>query len=130
MTSTSLVCWKCGASLEGEPLPLTRLAECRSCHADLHICRLCEFFDTGVAKSCREPVAEEVQDKERANFCDYFQPRPDAFVMQDDSGVREARAGLDALFSGAKSSDEANTPSAEERARQQLQDLFGSDGSG
>ena len=82
------------------------------------------------AASCREPVAEEVQDKGRANFCDYFQPRPDAFVMQDDSGAREARAGLDALFSDADTGDEANTPSTEERARQQLEDLFGSDGKG
>ena len=32
-----------------------------------------------VAKHCREPIAEEVKDKERANFCDYFKPRPGAY---------------------------------------------------
>ena len=54
-----LVCWKCGASLDDEPLPLARTAECAVCNADLHVCRLCEWYDTAVAKACREPVAED-----------------------------------------------------------------------
>ena len=77
------MCWKCGASLDDEPLPLARTAECAACNADLHVCRLCEWYDTAVAKSCREPVAEEVHNKERANFCDYFQPRPGAWSAPD-----------------------------------------------
>ena len=67
-----LVCWKCGGSLQHLSLPLRRLEACRACGAELHVCRLCEFHDTAVAKGCREPVAEEVKDKTRANFCDYF----------------------------------------------------------
>lgn len=34
---------------------------------------MCRFYDTRKAKSCAEPVADEVSDKERANFCGYFE---------------------------------------------------------
>ena len=50
-----LVCWKCGASLAALSLPLRRQDECKACGAELHVCRLCEFYDTSVARSCREP---------------------------------------------------------------------------
>ncbi|MCW9057860.1 MAG: hypothetical protein OQL11_03155 [Gammaproteobacteria bacterium] len=97
MTS-SPVCWKCGASIEAQPLPLSRLAECDACRAELHVCRQCLFFDTGKASQCREPVAEEVRDKTRANFCGYFQLRPDAYQSPDDRAAEVARAELEALF--------------------------------
>lgn len=105
MQDNGLVCWKCGASIGDEPLPLSRLAECRACRAQLHVCRLCAFYDTRVAKACRETVAEEVKDKERANFCGYFQPRQNAHVAgpgkAPDHQLNDARAALDALFGGA-----------------------------
>ena len=66
--SHTLKCWKCGASLAELSLPLRRIDECRACRAELHVCRMCEFYDTTVAKSCRETIAEEVKDKQRANF--------------------------------------------------------------
>jgi hypothetical protein len=127
MSATSLVCWKCGASLASEPLPLARLAECPVCHADLHVCRLCEFYDTGVANGCREPVADVVNDKERANFCGYFQPRPDACNQSGVDPARQAKTRLDELFgdSPGGESDECGTDA--ERTRRRLDDLFASD---
>ncbi|UCC55384.1 MAG: hypothetical protein JSU75_08385 [Gammaproteobacteria bacterium] len=128
MTTPSLVCWKCGASLATEPLPLARGAECPSCNADLHVCRLCKFYDPAVARSCREPVAEEVHNKERANFCGYFQPRPQAFTTQDPQAGQDARDALDTLF--GDDSDERHATSAgndADAARQQLENLFGPD---
>ena len=127
MPSNSLVCWKCGAALEGEPLPLARLAECKVCHADLHVCRLCVFYDPGVANSCREPIADEVKDKERANFCGYFQPRPDAYAGQVADPAREAKARLDALFGDTQKGGAEGIASDAERARRRLDGLFGSD---
>jgi hypothetical protein len=100
MQDNGLVCWKCGASIGDEPLPLSRMAECRACRAQLHVCRMCGFYDTRVAKACRETVAEEVQDKERANFCGYFQPRKDAYVPSGGA-AKDTRAKLDALFGGS-----------------------------
>jgi len=117
-----LVCWKCGASLAGLSLPLRRQDECKACSAELHVCRLCEFYDTSVARSCREPVAEEVKDKTRANFCDYFRPRPEAFRAVSGDAER-ARSELDALFGGP--SGEADAESAGDAARNRLEALFG-----
>ena len=124
--SPDLCCWKCGASLAALTLPLRRLEECKACGAELHVCRLCEFYDTAVAKSCREPIAEEVKDKTRANFCDYFRPRPGAYVPASDEATR-AKAGLEALFAGGAESGlpPKTESSAEDEARAQLEALFG-----
>jgi hypothetical protein len=100
-----LSCWKCGASLEGLPLPLGRRAECLACRAELHVCRMCRFYDPHIARACREPVAEEVQDKERANFCDHFEARAGAFIARDDAAARSARTQLDALFGTSKTKE-------------------------
>jgi hypothetical protein len=97
-----LVCWKCGASLEHLSLPLSRRDECNQCRAELHVCRLCVDYDPSVAKRCREPTAEEVSDKTRANFCDFFVPRPAVFVAPDQSAAERARLELERLF-GKKS---------------------------
>jgi hypothetical protein len=93
-----LVCWKCGASLAALTLPLRRLEECPACHAELHVCRMCIDYDTRIAKHCREPTAEEVNDKTHANFCDHFKPRPAAYVPPNTAEVDKARAALDKLF--------------------------------
>jgi hypothetical protein len=95
-----LVCWKCGAALGALTLPLRRLEECPACRAELHVCRMCVDYDTRVAKHCREPTAEEVRAKDRANFCDHFKPRPGAFTPPDAAAVHRARAELDKLFGG------------------------------
>lgn len=120
----SLVCWKCGASLADLSLPLRRLDECRQCHAELHVCKMCEWYSISVAKHCRETVAEEVKDKERANFCDYFKPRPDAYSAANLDAASKAQAELDALFGGGKK-EPAAEPSAADKARAELEALFG-----
>lgn len=96
--AAELVCWKCGASLADFTLPLRRLEECRKCRAELHVCRLCADYDTGVAKHCREPTAEEVRDKTQANFCDFFKPRRNAYLAPNTGEVDRARTELDKLF--------------------------------
>lgn len=126
---TQLVCWKCGALLDDIPLPLARLAECLVCCTELHVCLSCEFYDTRVAKHCRETIAEEVKDKARANFCDYFQLRANAFQPHDDTEERAARSQLDALFGANQKTDVKNgvsgdQPSSDKGAQDALNDLF------
>jgi hypothetical protein len=63
-------------------------------------------------------MAEEVKDKTRANFCDWFQAGANqAGKTADNSG----RATLDDLFGGTSNAS-AITP---ENARKALDDLFG-----
>lgn len=95
---TTLVCWKCGTSLASLSLPLRRLDECPRCRAELHVCRLCVEYDTRVAKHCREPTAEEVRDKEHANFCDFFKPRPGAYQAPNTLEVERSLSDLEKLF--------------------------------
>jgi hypothetical protein len=67
-------------------------------------------------------VAEEVQDKERANFCGYFQPHPEAHLPGSDAGT-QARQDLDALFGGGTT----DSPNNARSARTALDDLFRKD---
>lgn len=96
-----LVCWRCGASLAELSLPFLRTEECRACRAELHVCRMCRFYDTRKAKQCAEPVADEVQNKERANFCGYFEPAAGRF-RPADSAAEGAKSALEALFAPKK----------------------------
>src|SRR5262245_38638410 len=124
---SELVCWKCGASLADYTLPLRRLEECRKCGAELHVCKMCEWYSIAVAKHCREPIAEEVKDKERANFCDYFKPRPGAYSDAGTAAATQAKSDLDALFGAGSAKGPSPVqaePSAADRARAELDALF------
>jgi len=94
----NLVCWQCGASLAELSMPLRRLDVCPKCHKELHVCKMCVEYDIRVAKHCREPTAEEIQHKEKANFCDHFKPKANAFIQPDIIGIDKARSELDRLF--------------------------------
>jgi hypothetical protein len=94
-----LTCWNCGKPVE-VPVPVGRGEECPHCDADLRVCRQCGFYDTGYAKDCREPNADEVGDKDRRNTCDYFRPASPRAQAPGSGEADAARARLDALFGG------------------------------
>src|SRR3569623_798786 len=111
------VCWKCGATLAASMPVVARTDECAVCRTDLHMSR-----------QCREPIAVEVMDKTRANFCGDVQVRAHAF--RDRSASAEpTRAALDALFApptpSPSAASVAEAISETERARRQLAELFG-----
>lgn len=114
----SLVCWKCGASLAGMPLPLGLRDVCPSCRAELHVCRLCRHFDASRAGQCRELAAERVADKTRVNDCGWFVPRLEAYRGGGAAMAQASRNALDALFGGA--ADAQDKPAASNP----LDDLF------
>lgn len=100
--SHKLVCFRCGESLAALSLPLSRQDECPECSAYLHVCRMCTHFDRNVPRQCREDGAEDVTEKERVNFCDWFSPDSDAFDPHKKSEADDARKALDALFGDAE----------------------------
>ncbi len=73
---------------------------CDRCGADLHVCRNCRHHDPSAYNECREPRAERVGDRERANRCDEFAPAEGAAAHSSDGsdGRADARSALDALF--------------------------------
>jgi hypothetical protein len=55
---------------------------------------MCIYFDPSVPRKCREDGAEDVTEKERPNFCDWFKPSDRAF---DPNRKSESDAAKDAL---------------------------------
>jgi hypothetical protein len=98
--SHNIVCYRCGESLAVLSLPLSRRDQCPQCSADVHVCKMCRHFDARVTRQCREDGAEDVTEKERPNFCDWFVPRDYAFDPDRRSESDAAKAALDALFGG------------------------------
>ena len=94
----NISCWRCGATLATELFPIRREEVCAECDADLHVCKLCTFYNPTVSDGCDEPIALSVSNKERANFCDYLKPSADAFHAKSDSVGSESRSELNALF--------------------------------
>jgi hypothetical protein len=74
-----------------------RESECPKCGRDLHACRNCRHYDPAVNNKCREPNAEWVTDRERANFCEFFQLAESPLGAGVDRSI-EARRKLDDLF--------------------------------
>ena len=108
--SEEISCFRCGASLEYLSLPLSRRDECRACRASVHVCRMCVFFDKAVPKQCAEDDAEEVIDKEKVNFCEWFKPASGLFDSVGATKAARARSELDGLFGTAAPTDSSDDP--------------------
>ena len=117
---SKLVCWSCGASLQDIPLPFTRLEQCKQCRADLHVCRLCRYYNPNVFDKCDHEMAEPARDVSVANFCHYFRPRPGAFQPDQKSKSDQALAQLKSLF-GEEA--EAQASAAEKKEDAQLSEV-------
>jgi hypothetical protein len=59
---------------------------------------MCEYFDANVPRQCREDGAEDVKEKDRLNFCDWFRPSASAFDSDRKQEGDAAKAALEALF--------------------------------
>jgi len=95
---SALVCYRCGASLSALSPPWSRQDVCPSCSAYMHCCRLCQFYDSAVTRQCLEDDAEDVNDKDAGNFCDYFKPATDRYDASLSEGSLKAQSALEALF--------------------------------
>jgi hypothetical protein len=75
-----------------------RRDECPFCGADLHCCLNCKFYDPHAPKQCREPQAELVRVKDKANFCDFFVFAEGRAGADSGAGADKTRKALDDLF--------------------------------
>ncbi|RMG43193.1 MAG: hypothetical protein D6719_04280 [Candidatus Dadabacteria bacterium] len=95
----SYYCFKCGAKLElATEGKVSRRDSCDSCSSDLHVCYNCKFYDSSSYNECREPQAERVLEKDRANFCDYFVFREGRSTNTQAAEREKAKKALDDLF--------------------------------
>jgi hypothetical protein len=92
---SGLKCFSCGKEISAA-LGISRRDECVFCHSDVHVCKNCQFYDSSVYNECRESQAEVVREKDRANFCDFFQAGSSNSLGK--SSAAELLASAEALF--------------------------------
>ena len=96
--SHNIACYRCGSSLAALSLPFSRQDECPECQNYLHVCKMCVYFDPRVPRQCREDGAEEVGEKSRLNFCDWFKPSDSAFDAEQKDEADDALSMAEDLF--------------------------------
>ncbi len=91
MATDGLICWNCGrpTGIEGR---VGRSDSCEHCLADLRCCRGCRHWEPGRRFQCKEPIETNIVNKEKSNFCDFFQMRD---VFKRAGGVRSAEESKD-----------------------------------
>jgi hypothetical protein len=99
-------CHRCGRELS-LIAKIQRADGCPYCHSDLKCCLNCRLHDPGANNQCLEPQAEWVTDKDKANFCEFFEFRETSPLTQPGMGgaqseVTQARVAFGALFGGKK----------------------------
>src|SRR5262245_61289218 len=84
-------CWKCGTEypLSGSP---GRLETCARCSSDLKVCFNCAHYDQQVAHQCRERRAEPVEEKQMANYCEWFELVRREYTPPEQFAARESKA--------------------------------------
>ena len=96
--SDELRCYRCGESLAALTPPISRQDECPACENYLHVCRMCIYFDRDAVKQCLEDDAEEVIEKEKLNFCEWYKPSSDVFDPVRKTREDAAKSQLESLF--------------------------------
>jgi hypothetical protein len=69
---------------------------CLGCRRDAKVCLNCKFYDRHANGECAESQAELVKDKEKSNFCDWFEAR----VENGFKNTSSPGNPLDVLFGG------------------------------
>ena len=88
-------CVFCGEEINLE-FKIGRRDECTKCGNDLHACVQCRFYDRSYHNQCRENQASQVADKEKSNFCEFFEFGRD--VGYENKAVDSSKKKLDDLF--------------------------------
>ena len=71
--SCHITCFSCHKTVALEAgQKILKNEECSFCYAAMHSCRMCRHYDHSAYNQCREPSAERIVEKEKANYCDYF----------------------------------------------------------
>lgn len=93
------ICHKCSAPLDIKVGHKAHRSDtCDSCNTDIKCCKNCVHYSLGAYNQCKENQAERVVDKERANFCDFFNMRGATASHNQQTLKQDQKAKLDDLF--------------------------------
>ena len=65
-------CFNCATAL---PADVDFNGTCPKCHADLHCCKQCSYFEPSTRFQCMKPIPVRIAVKDKANECSLFKPR-------------------------------------------------------
>ncbi len=69
-----LQCYKCSKVFEMDTRKVSRQDRCFHCGIEVKVCKMCKHYEPSAYNECREAIAERIVDKEKANFCELFEP--------------------------------------------------------
>ena len=90
----TVTCFHCRTDIEIEG-KVNRGDICPKCSSAVKCCMNCRFHDRNAHNQCLEPTAEWVSEKERSNFCEYFEASTQKPM---DSATKNAKKKWDSLF--------------------------------
>jgi hypothetical protein len=102
-------CSNCGAVLMSG---FDENGQCPKCALELHCCKQCRHFDTGVRFECTQPIPERIAKKDGKNSCTFFEFR---FTVEKDTSPTLATPSPRAPLT---------SPSSSTDARRAFDDLF------
>ena len=91
------ICHKCKKEIEIEG-KVMREDLCPHCNANLHSCLNCRFYDEYAHNKCRESRSEWVSDREKGNFCGYFEYKNSEESDASEKRKKKAKEELKRLF--------------------------------
>jgi CO dehydrogenase/acetyl-CoA synthase gamma subunit (corrinoid Fe-S protein) len=75
-----------------------REINCLECGKPTRVCLNCRWHDKSKANDCAEPMAEEVMEKERPNFCNFFEPEIKDKQGNQNKSEKDHLAAAEDLF--------------------------------
>lgn len=118
-----VLCFRCGQHIPENNLG--RQDSCAGCGADTRVCRNCLHYDRAYNNECREEQAPRQVEKEKRNFCEWFQPRKGAVAGQaQDRPASSLRSAADALFGGNAATKPASAATPADQAKAAAEALF------
>jgi hypothetical protein len=91
----TIKCAACGAKA---PTNISVESSCEKCHADLHSCRQCTYFDPSARFECRKSIPARIMDKHARNTCELFAPRTVVERETSSGPPKDARQAFANLF--------------------------------
>jgi hypothetical protein len=89
-------CWHCGRALTAADFG--RETNCPGCSKPTRVCRNCRHFAPGRPNDCVEPMTEPILEKERANFCELFEPTQNTAGSAPGSEAEDLLKAAESLF--------------------------------
>jgi len=89
-------CWSCGADFKASDYG--RETNCLKCSRPTRVCLNCRWYAPSRPNACEEPIAEPVMEKDRSNFCNFFEPATSKGESSESKSDPDHLAAAEDLF--------------------------------